>query len=139
MKKKHLFLAAFAATMLTPTIAWAQYPQISGEAKENYTKMMTEERKRSDEAWAKALPIVQKEAWEGRPYIPWAGRPYDLPQADIPSFPGAEGGGMYSFGGMTADRGLSVKHAKQVALVLSYSMLLVSSVWNHRLSSVPLT
>ena len=52
--------------------------------------MMTEERKRSDEAWAKALPIVQKEAREGRPYIPWAGRPYDLPQADIPSF-------LYSF------------------------------------------
>ena len=99
MKKKQVLLAVFAATMLTPTVAWAQYPQISGEAKENYTKMMTEERKRSDEAWAKALPIVQKEAREGRPYIPWAGRPYDLPQADIPSFPGAEGGGMYSFGG----------------------------------------
>ena len=97
MKKKQVLLAVFAATMLTPTVAWAQYPQISGEAKENYTKMMTEERKRSDEAWAKALPIVQKEAREGRPYIPWAGRPYDLPQADIPSFPGAEGGGMYSF------------------------------------------
>lgn len=99
MKKKQVLLAVFAATMLTPTVAWAQYPQISGEAKENYTKMMTEERKRSDEAWEKALPIVQKEAREGRPYIPWAGRPYDLPQADIPSFPGAEGGGMYSFGG----------------------------------------
>ena len=84
MKKKQVLLAVFAATMLTPTVAWAQYPQISGEAKENYTKMMTEERKRSDEAWAKALPIVQKEAREGRPYIPWAGRPYDLPQADIP-------------------------------------------------------
>ena len=79
MKKKQVLLAVFAATMLTPTVAWAQYPQISGEAKENYTKMMTEERKRSDEAWAKALPIVQKEAREGRPYIPWAGRPYDLP------------------------------------------------------------
>ena len=99
MKKKHVLLAAFAAAMLTPTVAWAQYPQITDEAKENYKKMMTEERKRSDEAWAKALPIVQKEAKEGRPYIPWAGRPYDLPQADIPSFPGAEGGGMYSFGG----------------------------------------
>lgn len=64
MKKKQVLLAVFAATMLTPTVAWAQYPQISGEAKENYTKMMTEERKRSDEAWAKALPIVQKEARE---------------------------------------------------------------------------
>ena len=54
MKKKQVLLAVFAATMLTPTVAWAQYPQISGEAKENYTKMMTEERKRSDEAWANA-------------------------------------------------------------------------------------
>ena len=99
MKKRQVFLAAFAATMLIPAVAWAQYPQITEEAKANYTKMMTEERKRSDEAWAKALPIVQKEAKEGRPYIPWAGRPCDLPQADIPSFPGAEGGGMYSFGG----------------------------------------
>ena len=99
MKKKQVLLAVFAATMLTPTVVRAQYPQKTGEAKENYTKMMTEERKRSDEAWAKALPIVQKEAKEGRPYIPWAGRPYDLPQADIPSFPGAEGGGMYSIGG----------------------------------------
>ena len=61
--------------------------------------MITEERRLSDEAWAKALPIVEKEAREGRPYIPWASRPYDLPQAKIPSFPGAEGGGMYSFGG----------------------------------------
>lgn len=75
MKKRQVFLAAFAATMLIPAVAWAQYPQITEEAKANYTKMMTEERKRSDEAWAKALPIVQKEAKEGRPYIPWAGRP----------------------------------------------------------------
>ena len=35
----------------------------------------------------------------GRPYIPWAARPIDLPQADILAFPGAEGGGAYSFGG----------------------------------------
>ena len=58
MKKKHVLLVAFAATMLTPTVVWAQYPQITDEAKANYTKMMTEERKRSDEAWEKALPIV---------------------------------------------------------------------------------
>ena len=133
MKKKQVLLAVFAATMLTPTVAWAQYPQITGEAKENYTKMMTEERKRSDEAWAKALPIVQKEAKEGRPYIPWAGRPYDLPQADIPSFPGAEGGGMYSFGGRG---GKVMRHVKLAVHVLLCSMLPVSSVWNLRLSSV---
>ena len=98
MKKKHVLLVAFAAAILTPTVVWAQYPQINDEAKENYKKMMTEERRLSDEAWEKALPIVLKEAKEGRPYILWAGRPYDLTQAKIPSFPGAEGGGMYSFG-----------------------------------------
>ena len=52
MKKKYVLLAAFAAAMLTPSVVWAQYPQITDEAKENYKKMMTEERKRSDEAWA---------------------------------------------------------------------------------------
>jgi hypothetical protein len=67
--------------------------------KEAVKKMMDEEYKLSDEAWAKALPIIEKEAKEGKPYIPWAERPTDLPQAKIPSFPGAEGGGMFSFGG----------------------------------------
>ena len=38
MKKKQVLLAVFAATMLTPTVAWAQYPQISGEAKEKLYK-----------------------------------------------------------------------------------------------------
>ena len=53
----------------------------------------------SDQAWEKALPIVK--AWEakGKPYIPGAAHPDDLPQASIPAFPGARGGGMYSFGG----------------------------------------
>src|SRR5690348_16184000 len=43
----------------------------------------------------------QMEAWgkKGKPYIPWASKPEDLPQAKIPAFPGAEGGGAYSFGG----------------------------------------
>ena len=33
MKKKQVLLAVFAATMLTPTVVRAQYPQITGEAK----------------------------------------------------------------------------------------------------------
>ena len=39
--------------------------------------------------------------WEkkGKPYIPWAAQPQDLPQAKVPAFLGAEGGGKYSFGG----------------------------------------
>ncbi|MFT3787580.1 MAG: hypothetical protein QM770_15675 [Tepidisphaeraceae bacterium] len=38
-------------------------------------------------------------AAKGKPYLPWAAKPTDLPQAGIPAFPGAEGGGMYTVGG----------------------------------------
>ena len=99
MKNKLVFLAACAVTVLMPATVKAQYPGITKEAGEISGKIMSEGRQRSDEAWAKALPIVEKEAKEGRPYIPWASRPDDLPQAKIPAFPGAEGGGMFSYGG----------------------------------------
>jgi hypothetical protein len=98
MNKRVLAAAAIAA-LLTPAAVYAQYPQITPEAQAASDKVMAEGLRHSNEAWAKALPIVETEAREGRPYIPWASRPYDLPQAQIPAFPGAEGGGMYSFGG----------------------------------------
>ena len=77
----------------------AQYPQITDEAKAKYAAQNKEWTTHSDSAWAVAFPIVKKEAMEGRPYVPWASRPYDLKQAKIPAFPGAEGGGMYTAGG----------------------------------------
>jgi len=86
-----------AAMFATTSIA--QYPQVPRDTQISSDSMMNAFRKSSDGAWAKALPIVQNEALNGRPYIPWASRPYDLLQAKIPSFPGAEGGGAYSFGG----------------------------------------
>lgn len=79
--------------------ALAQYPKIPQDVKRWSDSLLEAERVHSDEAWAKALPIINEEAKHGKPYIPWASRPYDLPQADIPAFPGAEGGGAYSFGG----------------------------------------
>ncbi len=79
--------------------AAAQYPNVPDSVKKASEEMMKEAYRQSDIAWCKAYPIIQEEAKQGRPYIPWAGRPEDLPQASIPSFPGAEGGGMYSFGG----------------------------------------
>ena len=79
--------------------ASAQYPSIPPEVSRASNAMMDEARRQSDIACQKALPIIEEEAKEGKPYIPWAGRPYDLPQADIVAFPGAEGGGAYSFGG----------------------------------------
>lgn len=97
--KAKLFIGAIAAIMFVPTTGKAQYPQLTPEAKEKYENMRKAMYAHSDSAWAAALPIIQEEAKEGKPYIPWARRPYDLPQAKIPAFPGAEGGGMFSFGG----------------------------------------
>ncbi|MEA5257821.1 polysaccharide lyase [Arcicella aquatica] len=79
--------------------ALAQYPQIPADIQKQSDSLLNASRKQSDIAWQKALPIIQKESREGKPYIPWAARPIDLPQASIPAFPGAEGGGAYSFGG----------------------------------------
>lgn len=89
-----------AVLMAISTSMYAQYPSVPKEDAEAAGIKMAEMRHRSDSAWQIAFKIVQKEKAENnRPYVPWASRPYDLPQAKIPSFPGAEGGGMYSFGG----------------------------------------
>ncbi|MEJ6981422.1 polysaccharide lyase [Pedobacter sp. P351] len=79
--------------------AVAQYPSIPPEVSKATNAMMADANRKSDIAWQKALVVIEQQAKEGKPYIPWAGRPYDLPQADILAFPGAEGGGAYSFGG----------------------------------------
>jgi hypothetical protein len=79
--------------------AYAQYPTIPPEVQKWSDSLMKAATKHSDSAWAIAYPIIKEEAKHGKPFIPWAARPYDLPQASIPAFPGAEGGGKFSFGG----------------------------------------
>jgi hypothetical protein len=93
---KRVMLIPVALIGLT---AMAQYPKVPERVQRETNEMMEAARKHSDEAWAKAWPVIDAEARNGKPYIPWASRPTDLPQADIPAFPGAEGGGKYSFGG----------------------------------------
>ncbi|MBB1286491.1 polysaccharide lyase [Flavisolibacter sp. BT320] len=88
---------SFTAGVGFPVIA--QYPTIPQDVQRSSDSLLNAARKRSDEAWNKAWPIIDAEARAGKPYIPWAGRPTDLPQAEIAAFPGAEGGGKYSFGG----------------------------------------
>ena len=48
---------------------------------------------------ANVTPQLAEWQTKGKPYIPWASQPGDLPQAKVPAFLGAEGGGKYSFGG----------------------------------------
>lgn len=88
---------SFVSGLVSPVMA--QYPTIPQDVQRSSDSMLNAARKRSDEAWNKALPVIDAEARAGKPYIPWAARPTDLPQADIAAFPGAEGGGKFSFGG----------------------------------------
>jgi hypothetical protein len=79
--------------------ARAQYPQIPDELRRQSEAAKAEADRRSDEAFARAIPEVEAWAKKGKPFIQDASKPGDLPQATIPAFPGAEGGGMHSFGG----------------------------------------
>jgi hypothetical protein len=99
MKKKLILAGATFCLFAFNARVFAQYPKESAEVKANVAQMMKEAWGKSDAAFEKAKVIMDKEAKEGKPYIPWAARPTDLPQAKIPAFPGAEGGGAYSFGG----------------------------------------
>ncbi|MEI9955927.1 MAG: polysaccharide lyase [Ferruginibacter sp.] len=95
---KKLFLSAII--FIATDKIQAQYPDITPAVQKVADSLLNVARKHSDSAWAIAYPIVEEEAAKfQRPYVPWAARPVDLPQASIPAFPGAEGGGKYSFGG----------------------------------------
>jgi hypothetical protein len=99
MKKLMKSALLGAVAMVSTYQAQAQYPSIPDDVQKATAELMNQALKQSDLAWQKALPIIEQEAKQGKPYVPWAGRPTDLPQADILAFPGAEGGGAYSFGG----------------------------------------
>ena len=92
-------LFAGLTLLLTLPVA-AQYPTIPDSVMRRFAAERAVTDRLADEAWEKAYAIVQQEEQTaGRVFRPWASKPEDLPQAKIPAFPGAEGGGMYSFGG----------------------------------------
>lgn len=77
----------------------AQYPVIPDSVKARAAKQEAENEQKLNAAWEKALPTIMEEAQKGRPYKPWASKPEDLIKSNIPAFPGAEGGGMFTPGG----------------------------------------
>lgn len=99
MKKLIILAFILLVKVLFPGNAKAQYPIIPPAVQAVADSALAVEQDSSDVAWQKALPIIKKEEKEGKPYIPWASKPSDLPQAKIPAFPGAQGGGAYTFGG----------------------------------------
>lgn len=98
-------LALFLALLVLPgsfaasSRCGAAYPKVPKEVQEEANNRLVALRKRSDDIWEKQLPTIKKWEAKGKPFIPWAAKPEDLLQAAIPAFPGAQGGGMYSFGG----------------------------------------
>ena len=80
-------------------IAYAQYPVIPEAMEKKADSLLKSIEEKSELQFLKVKPIVDAEAKQGKPYIPWAAKPSDLPQSKLVAFPGAEGGGAYAFGG----------------------------------------
>ncbi|MCD2423074.1 polysaccharide lyase [Niabella pedocola] len=96
---KFINLASVLVACCMASVTYAQYPKIPQEDQARSKALLEGAEKHSDSMWAMAYPIIQKEAREGRPYIPWASRYDELPHAELPAFPGAEGGGKFVRGG----------------------------------------
>lgn len=65
---KKLFAVAALTACVLPVAA--QYPVIPDSVKIRGEEQQKEIDRKSDEAWAKALPVVMSEAAQGRPYKP---------------------------------------------------------------------
>lgn len=88
-----VFLTGLALTR--PGQARESWPQPTAAA-----KLKAEEFKQHEQTVLTNIqPALVEWAKKGKPFIPWAAKPSDLPQAGVPAFPGAEGGGKFSFGG----------------------------------------
>lgn len=79
--------------------ARAQYPLIPDAVQAKTDSALEGVQRLSDQAWEKAKLVVDKDAQNGKPYVPWASKPGDLIKTKIPAFPGAEGGGAFTSGG----------------------------------------
>ncbi len=89
----------FLASLLCAGSLSAQYPKVPRDVQHHADSIRMMGRFRSDSAWAVARTIVMHEDTMGRPYVYTAYESSDLLKMDIPAFPGAQGGAMYTPGG----------------------------------------
>ena len=82
-----VFVSSVVLLLFRQPSAEAQYPRVPQEIGREAVRRMREADRRSDEAWQKAQPVIKEWDAKGKPYIPWAAKPSDLPQAEIPAFP----------------------------------------------------
>jgi len=90
-----LFTAFMAFALACPVAAREKWLPMPADEK----ALQATWKQHEDEVIANIQPALAEWAKQGKPYIPWASKPDDLPQATVPAFPGAEGGGRFSFGG----------------------------------------
>src|SRR5262249_54150747 len=76
-------------------LARESWPVAGGTDKQRQEEFKQHEQ----EVLSNVAPALAEWEQKGKPFIPWAGKPDDLPQAKVPAFPGAEGAGKFSFGG----------------------------------------
>src|SRR5262252_4539457 len=88
---------ALVLCVLTSTTSFARekWPAPTEEAKRKAEQAARHE----EDVWRKIEPEVIAWGKKGKPFIPSAAKPDDIPQAPTLAFPGAEGGGRFSFGG----------------------------------------
>ncbi|TKC10118.1 polysaccharide lyase [Pedobacter polaris] len=97
--RKLFSFTLFTGIVCMASLAAAQYPVIPEAMEKKADSLLNEIERLSELQFMKVKPIVDAEAKLGKPYIPWAAKPSDLPQSKLLAFPGAEGGGAYTFGG----------------------------------------
>jgi hypothetical protein len=93
------YITIFLFLIFAGSSAYAQYPVIPEAMEKKADSLLKEIERRSELQFLKVKDKVDLDAKNGKPYIPWAAKPSDLPQAKIAAFPGAEGGGAFTFGG----------------------------------------
>lgn len=94
MKKEIVFATALSLAAQC-SIARESWPVPGAEIK----KRDAEWNQYEQQVISNDAPQIAEWAKKGKPFISWAAKPGDLPQAKVPAFPGAEGGGEFSFGG----------------------------------------
>jgi hypothetical protein len=94
MKTKIVFFVILSLS-LPAGFARENWPVAQGSDKAKQAEFKQHE----DEVLSNVAPAIAEWEKKGKPFIPWAGKPDDLPQAKVPAFPGAEGAGKFSFGG----------------------------------------
>src|ERR1700755_444348 len=93
--KTQLVISTLLGLSMSAGFARESWPVAEGADKARQGSFKQHE----EDVLASIAPALAEWDKKGKPFIPWAAKPDDLPQAKVPAFPGAEGGGAYAFGG----------------------------------------